>query len=85
MSRRALGAKPTCAVCRQPVEQLLEERDEFLGRVVFTAVCHGQRERVRVDEEALEDARSVGFGVAFASSPRQLAEPPSALPPTGDE
>jgi hypothetical protein len=85
MSRRALGAKPTCAVCRQPVEQLIEERDAFLGRVVFTAVCHGQRERVRVDEEVLEGVRGVSFGVAFSSSPRQLARPDAALAPADDE
>jgi len=82
---RNLGAKPMCAVCGRPVEAMLEEHDEFTQRVLFTAVCHGQRERVRVDVEVLQGVRGIAFGVAFSSSPRQLSDGQPKLGPVGDE
>ena len=73
MSTRSLTAKPKCAVCGVPVAEMLEDDDG--SEVIFTAVCHGQRERVRL---RASEARLIGkldFGVAFASSPRRLEAP----------
>lgn len=74
MKIRKLESRPMCAVCGKPVDEMLEEEDEMLRRVTFTAVCHGQRERVTVNEELVESGRVQGFGTAFANSPRRLPE-----------
>ncbi len=70
MSTRLLQAAPLCMVCRRPVEQLLEDDDGT--EVVFTAVCHGQRERVRLRAEEAARIKTLDFGLAFASGQRQI-------------
>lgn len=66
---------PLCAVCNKPCDSLEEYYDDFLERVVFTAVCHGQRERVTIERHELEalDRLNLSMGSAFAGSTRRLA------------
>ncbi len=66
---------PMCGKCLKPVERLEEYYDDFMRRVVYTACCHGERERV-VIEEAIIESRLFDIstaGVAFLQ-PRQLSE-----------
>lgn len=60
----------TCAVCGTPIV-LTEEHDVFLGRVRFVARCHGETERVDMDEYEL-DRGGVSGGFAFVR-PKQLS------------
>ena len=59
---RELKARPLCAVCRRPVDSLIES--EHFGRQRFTARCHGQVETVDVPPGVT--VRDVSNGVAFA-------------------
>jgi hypothetical protein len=82
---RRLRARPTCAVCRQPVEDFTEEQPDtgaLRGFAIFVARCHGAIERQRVDRRLL---RGLNFGMAFAD-PGALApaDEPRALPPLQD-
>lgn len=80
---KELQAKPMCAVCGRPVERMIEEEDEHRSEVIFTASCHGQRERITIP---MGDSRlkGISFGVAFADAPRRLDatdDPPAAPRP----
>jgi hypothetical protein len=70
---KTLNARPLCGVCNKPVEEFTEEEDGFGSEVVFTARCHGKRERVRVD---IAQAKGINFGVAFAPAQARLPAPP---------
>lgn len=65
--------RPTCAVCRRPVDSFLEVEDSFLGVVRFTVRCHGETESVSLPIEGPDAVRSIDFGRAF--------EPTNILPP----
>jgi hypothetical protein len=67
---KVLATRPMCAVCGRIVERMEEEDDG--EEVVFTASCHGQRERVRLRAEEARLIGKLSFGVAFASAPRRL-------------
>jgi hypothetical protein len=69
-----VSALPTCAVCGQPVERMESEDDDFMGRRVFTARCHGESERVVVAHGDLTGA--ITFGMAFTTSTRRLSSCP---------
>lgn len=62
--------RPRCAVCGTFVERFDEVQDTFLERVVFTAYCHGDVERVEVAFS--EMPASIDFAEAFRS-PRRLS------------
>lgn len=66
---RELAARPMCGVCGKPVERMTEEEDTWGECVVFTAWCHGQRDRVFAPAAMI---KSISFGIAFAGSPRRL-------------
>jgi hypothetical protein len=78
---RRLASRPDCALCGKPVEDFTEE-EGFLDRfMVFTARCHGEKERIRVELEVIKDGR-VSFGLAFVPENRLPAPPaPRALAP----
>jgi hypothetical protein len=71
---------PICDVCGKPV--LIFTRDNCNcepGGVNFTAVCHGQEERVHVSDEDMRQMMAAGqtrfvFGKAFLKKPKALPE-----------
>ncbi len=66
-----LTARPKCAVCVRPVDRMTEEEDTYRDVVIFTASCHGERERI-VIPMGDERLKGISFGVAFAGAPRQI-------------
>lgn len=67
---------PWCERCNRRCESVEEDYDGFMQRVVYTARCHGERERVVIDRHELEAGDhilrvSISAGVAFRA-PRQL-------------
>jgi hypothetical protein len=82
---KAIRARPTCAVCHRPVEEFTEEVGYLDRFVVFTARCHGEVERARVEMEMAEDGR-LDFGLAFV--PKNVlagASERRALPPAPED
>lgn len=57
---------PWCDRCGKHCESLEEYEDVLRERLVLTAVCHGERERVTIDTHELRDsAINISGGVAF--------------------
>jgi hypothetical protein len=67
---------PTCAVCRKPVDELVQGADPSAGRLVFTARCHGAAQRVEIDQELLAVSVTIVVGEAFATQALQSAALP---------
>lgn len=66
---------PWCAVCDKRCERVEEAFDQFMRRVVFTACCHGERERVILTEEelnVLEGRVAIAAGIAFSGTRARL-------------
>jgi hypothetical protein len=66
---------PWCAVCDKRCDRVDQEYDSFMRRVVFTAVCHGERERVVLTEaelNVLEGRVAIAAGIAFDSTRARL-------------
>jgi hypothetical protein len=68
-----MAAKPLCAVCLRPVDHFEERVEEFIGRRVFVVRCHGQSQRISLDEAEMSNVRTIELGRAFV--------PVLALPP----
>lgn len=66
---RPLKARPTCAVCKAPVETFTEEDGDgaLAAFVLFVARCHGDVQRVRVRKVDVDKGR-LNFGSAFETS-----------------
>ena len=59
---------PMCARCLKQCDRLEESYDPFMSRIVYTAVCHGERERVIVTEEEMnmiDGQIGISMGWAF--------------------
>lgn len=66
---------PWCAVCDKRCERIEETYDPFMRRGVFTACCHGERERVVLTEaelNVLEGRVAIAAGIAFDSTRARL-------------
>lgn len=65
---------PRCAKCGHQVERFELEHDDAAERVMFTAYCHGEVERVTLDREELVVGQDLAYGDAFAghSEPHAL-------------
>jgi hypothetical protein len=77
-------ARPTCALCNKPVEEFYEAHDPFLARVVFVARCHGESQRIALDEQEIDESRGkLDLGLAFVPEGPPALPAPSlrALPP----
>ena len=71
MKRSVLKLLPRCGRCLREVERLVEYYDEFCQRLVFVAVCHGERERVDIHVDELESGTiNLSAGVAFRAPPQ---------------
>lgn len=78
---RSMGfTPPMCGICLKRCERLLEEYDAFMQRVVYTAVCHGERERVVITEDEMNQVSvqlHMAMGTAFLAPlalPQQTGE-----------
>lgn len=69
---KALEARPMCAVCGRQVDRMLE--DESADELVLTAICHGERQRIRLGPQELAAIGKIDLGWAFVT-------PGNALPP----
>lgn len=59
---------PICAVCNRPVESIERFQDHMRCRVGWIVRCHGETERVMLDDKELEECRGqLRFGRAFAT------------------
>jgi hypothetical protein len=47
-------SKPRCAKCNKLVDNLIETQDQRTRETILIAICHGQRETVRLSDELLE-------------------------------
>jgi hypothetical protein len=67
--------RPTCAVCKQPVEWMHVYEDPMSCRTTIRIECHGQSEQVELDRFELVAANpgSFAFGEAFAKPERRLS------------
>jgi hypothetical protein len=67
---------PLCAKCNKQCERLEQHYDDFMARMVYTAVCHGERERVVIERSILEMTEGhldMSTGAAFVGTvPRGL-------------
>lgn len=70
-----IQARPTCDVCDKPVEQMVEVYDDFCRRLVLVARCHGESERVDIEEVILREPTNIQFGRAFVRPKLLEAKP----------
>lgn len=62
---------PWCGLCDKRCDKVEQEYDSFMRRVVFTACCHGERERVVITEDEmnfLEGRIAISASLAFGST-----------------
>jgi hypothetical protein len=64
--RERARSLPICDVCNRPVDAFEEIHEDFIDKVIFTARCHGQTERVSVSTSEL--CGSITLGRAFVAS-----------------
>ncbi len=60
-----MSARPHCDTCNKPVDEFREMRDTHLGRITWTAKCHGAIEKVEASEAEMSSVKSVTFTRAF--------------------
>lgn len=60
-----MPARPLCAVCLRPVDHFEERVEHFIGRRVFIVRCHGQSQRISLDEAEMRHVRTIDLGRAF--------------------
>ncbi len=70
MSTKTLNTKPMCAACGHPVEEMTEE--ESADEVVWTARCHGERQRIRLGPKELAVVGRIDMGWAFVEAGKAL-------------
>lgn len=54
-----------CDVCDRRVDRIVVVHEPLTGAVIITAVCHGAREEVRIEEATIAAADRMTFGRAF--------------------
>ena len=53
---------PICAACERPVENVATDRDPITGELIITALCHGDREEVKIEERILHETKLLHIG-----------------------
>lgn len=60
---------PECAVCNKAVDAFIRDgKADAAGDVGFVALCHGQREEVRVPRKLVLGSSRITLGKAFAKT-----------------
>lgn len=61
--------RPSCAVCKRPVDCVTAWRDEARCVTVYVAECHGAKQRSTLTDEQLAKAGPYGitYGYAFTT------------------
>jgi hypothetical protein len=63
--------RPRCARCGRFVDRFEERQDDHLRKLILTAYCHGEVERVDLPLEDLESGPSkIELGLAFTETRR---------------
>lgn len=64
--------RPTCAVCKKPVDAMRTWTDEARKDDVFEVYCHGQMEVTRLPLRMQAEASKIEFGFAFTTKELKL-------------
>ena len=57
------GYRPTCCLCRKPVDRLEYRRQPEVFSVRFRAQCHGKEEMMEISDYALLDSKTTMFDI----------------------
>ena len=57
--------RPICAVCKKPVDDIVQSYDPLKRGWLFSAFCHGSIDQTFVDEISFHLSREILQGVAF--------------------
>ena len=56
---------PICDICKKPVDFIQKEIDSMTGDLIFTAFCHGKKDKSILHLETIRDAKNIELTVAF--------------------